>query len=281
MAVEGWLAPELVVLQLEATRVEDVVKAAADKLGSVEGRDGAAIEKAFLEVIVGEGFSLGSGVVIPHTEVKADETLVCLVTTKEPLLLPTIDGRPPDIFIFILSKADPQSHLLLLAHLARLTQSRTLLEGLRRAHDPKEVVALVGAAELRHTAAVQRAKVGKDSPQVLVILSARGEQLIDALLIDLVDRGFPEANLLEAQSLREAATREVPIFAGFRDLFGDPGGRRVVLLEAPADRVEEIVGSVKRICEEHGGGDARISVVPAETWHLGAAPPVPEEPGSH
>lgn len=281
MAVEGWLVPELVVLQLEAARVEDVVRAAADKLGSVEGRDGAAIERSFLEAMQGEGFSLGSGVVIPHTEVKADETLVCLVTTKEPLLLPTIDGRPPDIFIFILSKADPQSHLLLLAHLARLTQSRTLLEGLRRATQASEVMALVEAAELRHPAGAAKPKAPKTASRALVILSVRGEQLVDALLIELVDKGFDEACLLEAQSLREAATREVPIFSGFRDLFGDPGGRRVVLLEAAADRAEEIVGAVRRICEEQGSGDVRVTVLPAESWHVGARPAPVEEPGSH
>jgi mannitol/fructose-specific phosphotransferase system IIA component (Ntr-type) len=280
MIKDAWLRPALVLLQVETTSPRQLVKAVAEAMAKAEGRDAAQVEVAFQEAMSGDGFSLGSGVAIPHTQIDEQETLVCLATTREPMLLPTIDGRPPDIFFFILSKQDPQSHLLLLAHLARLTRSRTFLDGLRRARTDNDVAALVEAAELRQGATLRKPETPlAAAPHALIVLSVSGEKLVDALLIDLVHHGFADACVLEAQSLREAATREVPLFSDFRDLFGDPGGRRVVLLEAPMAETSAIVGSVERVCEEHGGGDARISVIPADSFVVGAAVK-PEGPGS-
>lgn len=261
-----------------AGSLQQLIGAVAQNMAEVGGVDREQVTRAFRQATAGEGFSLGSGVAIPHTEhAGLEQTLVCLVTTREPLPLPTLDGRAPDIFLFILSKPDPHAHLVLLAHWARLAQSRTFLDGLRRASTPDEVVALVEAAELRHRAhsSAPRARASHD----LVLISVSGEKVVDALLIGLVDDGFDDACVIEAQSLREAATREVPLFAGFRDIFGDPGGRRVLLLEVPAARTEALVEAVQRICEEHEARDARVSVLPLQThW---ASPPVAVEGGGH
>lgn len=275
MVPDGWLRPSNVLPALTAGSLEQLICAVAQNMAEVAGVDREQVAAAFRRATDGEGFSLGSGVAIPHTEhAELAETLVCLVTTREPLALATLDGRAPDIFLFILSKPDPHAHLVLLAHWARLAQSRTFLEGLRRARTPDEMIALVRAAELRHAPAKSTREPAASHD--LVLISTSGEKVVDALLIGLVDDGFEDACVLEAQSLREAATREVPLFAGFRDIFGDPGGRRVLLLEVEAGRTEELVAAVQRVCEEHHAKDARVSVVPLRThWEL--APP-PSEP---
>src|SRR5690606_23604598 len=136
-------------------------------------------------------------------------------------------------------KPDPHAHLVLLAHWARLAQSRTFLDGLRRARTPDEVMALVCAAELRH--APVPAETKPVASHDLIVISVSGEKVVDALLIGLVDDGYEDACVIEAQSLREAATREVPLFAGFRDLFGDPGGRRVLLVDVEASRTDAVM----------------------------------------
>jgi mannitol/fructose-specific phosphotransferase system IIA component len=218
----------------------------------------------FLEAMRSASFSLGSGLAVPHTELEGvSETFVCLAITAEPLALATMDGRRPDIFLFILSKPDPKSHLLLLAHLARLTGSRTLLDGLRRARTTDEAMALVRAAEMRH--APTRTGSLIPSYESLVFVSVRGEKLVDALLVELVDQGFDDAYVLDAQSLREAATREVPLFVGFQDLFGDPGGHRLIIVEAAVEGAHEIIETVQRVSEEYGATNASVSVVPVHT----------------
>ena len=273
MIPEEWLKSPLVLPGLAASTVQELVRAVAEALGTATGADAAQIETAFLEAMRDEVFSVGKGVAIPHTELEnVTDTVVCLVTLPEPLPLRTVDGRPPDIFLFILSKPDPHSHLLLLAHLARLAQSRTLRDGLRRARTPDEAVSLVRAAEMRHDALPVPTRAPPSTAHVLFFVSIGGEKVVDALLIDLVGQGFGEACVLEAQSLREAAAREVPIFAGFRDLFGDPGGRRVLILEATAERADAVIEAVRRISTEYRAQDARVSVVPIQTrWVIPAA----------
>ncbi|MBN2196057.1 MAG: PTS sugar transporter subunit IIA [Polyangiaceae bacterium] len=286
MVPDGWLEPGLVLLGRAPSRVEELVREVAKALGDVTGEPVDRVAGAFTESIRGEGYSLGRGAAIPHTEVESlSRTRVCLVTLTHPLAVASIDGRPVDVFFFILSRPDPQSHLLLLAHLARLAQSRTLLDGLRRAHDVEDALALIAAAERRHTfaaaPAAARAPVvaAPVVTETLVVISLSGEQAVDALLIELVDLGLPDACILEAQSLREATAREVPLFTGFRDLFGDPGGRRILFLEAPASRTEDIIATVRAVCEEHGTRDARVSVLPLHARWSASIPSARAAPG--
>ncbi|MFC1642415.1 PTS sugar transporter subunit IIA [Myxococcota bacterium] len=271
MIPEGWLNPSRVLPRLESTSAEELLQAVAATFASETGPHQARATAALLEAMRDEGSSLGSGVAVPHIELEPlSETLVCIATLREPLPSRTIDGRFPDVFVFVLSKPDPHAHLLLLAHIARLTQSRTFREGLRRAESPDEVIALVRAAEMRHLPA--RPTAVAVTSHALVVMSVSGEKALDALLIDLVDQGYGDACVLEAQSLREAAAREVPLFANFRDLFGDPGGRRMLLLEAPSERTSAILDAARRVCDEYGAGNARISVIPMQThWVLPAA----------
>lgn len=282
MIPEEWLQAAMVLPQVGAASAEALTRAVAEVMATATGADPRRLETAFLEVMRAGGVSVGRGVAIPHTEMdNLSETVVCLVTLRQPLPLETVDGRPPDIFLFVLSKPDPYSHLLLLAHLARLSQSRTFLEGLRRAQTPEQVVELVRAAEMRHNVLPRPARAPHSTSQALFFVSIEGEKAVDALLIDLVDQGFGDASVLEAQSLREATAREVPLFAGFRELFGDPGGRRVLVLETTADRADALMEAVRRIAEEHRAKDARVSVVPIQSRWI--VPPVAEQeaPGGH
>jgi mannitol/fructose-specific phosphotransferase system IIA component (Ntr-type) len=262
------LKPSTVLLRIGPTTVAALAQSVAEAMGTAKGLESSRVELAFLEAMRGEGFSVGGGVAIPHAEMQElTETVVGLVTLSSPLPLRTIDGVAPDVFWFILSKPDPHGHLLLLAHLARLTQSRTFLDGVRRAQTPEEAVELVRAAEMRHS--VLRPVTAPSTPHALFVVSIGGEKVVDALLINLVDQGFGDACVLEAQSLREAAAREVPLFAGFRDLFGDPGGRRILILEASADRADDVIEAVRTISQKHRAKDARVSVVPIQTRWIG------------
>ncbi len=265
MVAADWLKPSLILPKVSPDTPEALVRVVAQTMSAPAGVDVRHVEQAFLEVLHGEGFMIGKGVAIPHTELaQLTETSVCLVTLERPLPLKAMDGRTPDIFFFVLSKPDPRDHLLLLAHVARLAQSRTFLDGLRRARTVEQVVELVRAAELRHASPQTTVPsiAAPRSARAIFIVSVSGEQLVDALLIDLVDQGFGEASIVEAQSLSEAAAREVPLFAGFSDMFGDPGGRRILLLEDEMSRADAVVETVRRLAEEHRAEDASVSVLP-------------------
>lgn len=276
MVPTEWLKPELILAQQDFVTLGALREHVALKMAAVAGLKLENVNAALLEATSGEGYSIGSGVAIPHIELpELTETFVCLVTLRSPLRVKSIDGKPVDVVLFILSKPDPHAHLLLLAHLARLAQSRTLLEGLRRSQSTEEIIKLVQAAELRHKALRSVAPEALASSDSLFIISVGGEKIVDSLLVDLVDLGFGDASVLEAQSLREAAAHEVPLFAGFRDLFGDPGGRRILVVEAETDRAHIVFAAVKRVSEEHKSEDAHVSVIPIQTrWRM---PKVAEE----
>jgi mannitol/fructose-specific phosphotransferase system IIA component (Ntr-type) len=270
-----WLDPSLVAPSSPAASGDEVVQIASALLSAASGVPAADLVLQFRVALAAPGFSLGSGVAIPHVEVpEIRETLVAIVTTREPVRMASIDGQPPDVFLFVLARPDPKAHLLLLARLARLVQSRTFLGGLRAARTPEEVIALVDAAEQVHSTVAKPPATSPTPPSssdVIVVITASGEKLVDAILLTLVEHGLEHAAVLEAQSVREAATHEVPLFASFRDVFGDPGGRRVLIVDAPSTTADEVVASVRELCDAHRSEHVSVSVVPvANVWRSGA-----------
>jgi nitrogen PTS system EIIA component len=274
MVPEHWLKASLVLPALSVSGPAELVEEVARSVSASTGSALEATRSAFDGALRAEGWSLGAGVAIPHAELAGlSEPVVCLVVTRAPLPLPAIDGRAPDVFFFILAPPDdPEGHLVLLARLAGLAQSRTLVEGLRRATTADDVLPLVRAAELRHGRAPRSAP---ESGYSMIVIAIAGESAVDALLVELLDQGLESATLLEAQSVREATTREVPLFTGFQDIFGDPGGRRVIMVDAPASKVDLLLECVQRIAVERRAVDVRVSVLPIQKhWQL---VPVPEE----
>lgn len=265
MAQENWLHSSLVLPDLDAKNASQLLHAVALAVSHHTGTEPDVLESAFDSSVYDIRFSLGNGVAIPHIEVEGlADTIVCLAVLRSPLSLATVDGQPLDIVFFVFSRPDKKQHLFRVAHLARLTMNTTFLHGLRRAKTSEEIVELVRIIEAEHALSAQSPSAPPQS-QVLVVIAIGGEKIVDALLVDLFDQGYIHADILEAQSLQEAITREVPLFTGFRDIFGDPGGRRVVLLETVASKVESIVTSVQRSCQQYPSSDARVSVLPLQT----------------
>jgi nitrogen PTS system EIIA component len=268
MRSEQWLNPALVLPALSVSSIEQLLDAVAERVSGSVGIGLQATRAALAEALAAEGWSLGGGVGIPHAGIAGlREPVVCLVVTRQALPLPAIDGRAPDIFFFILAPPDdPEGHLLLLARLAGLAHSRTLIEGLRRVSIADDMVALIRAAELRH---VPASPVAPASGYAMIVIAIAGENAVDALLVELLNQGMESATLLEAQSIREATTREVPLFTGFQDIFGDPGGRRVIMVDAPASEVGSVLEMIQRISVERKAVDVRVSVIPIQKhWQL-------------
>ena len=268
-----WLKRSLILLDVPAASVDDALRATARAAAASIGVDAARVEHLLSQSTETGGYAVGGAVAVPHANIPGlDQTAVALVRTQRPVPVHAMDGQPADIFFVILSRPDdPKGHLLLLAHIARLARSRTLLDGLRQVHTPDEAVALVEAAELRHAPGPTTATMPA-AAHFLAMISVAGEKAVDALLVALLAQELGDASILEAQSLRDAVTQEVPLFAGFRDIFGDPGGRRVLLLEVPAERIEDLAVAVRRVFEECKPAEGRFSLVPLQSHWLWTPP---------
>lgn len=280
MVGEGWLQASLVLPKVTVNGASELVHAVSEAMARVAQVPSSAIAQSLQESLaVRESYSIGRGVALPHAESdRVSETLVCLVTTRHNLKLPSIDGIPPDVYFFILSKPDPHAHLLLLAHVAKLCHSRTFLQALRSADRVEEVLRLVSAAEKRVPTSLQP----KPQPSAgsLILVTVSGEKAVDALLVDLVDQGLGDACIVESQSLREATAHEVPLFASFRDLFGDPGGRRVLLLQATEQQTEAALQAMERVGAEYPDCDIRVTIIPVLSQRVMRQKSATEHPGS-
>lgn len=270
MTTPRWLRPSLILLDTPADTVAEVVHVTAHAAAASTGVDAILIQDNLERATGKGGYAVGGGVAVPHADIPGlDETAVALVRTTQPLPVQALDAQPADLFFVILSRPnDPRAHLLLLAHIARLARSRVLIDGLRQVGTAAEAAALIEAAEMRHTAMTTPVST-PTATHYLAMIAVAGEKTVDALLVTLLDQRFGDASILEAQSLRDAATQEVPLFAGFRDIFGDPGGRRVLLLEVPADRIDALSLTVRRVCEECQPAAASFSLLPLQshwTW---------------
>jgi PTS system nitrogen regulatory IIA component len=277
-----WLKQSLVLLDVPAASVDDVLRATAHAAAASIGVDAVRVEQLLVQSTETGGYAVGGAVAVPHANIPGlEQTAVALVRTQRPVPVQAMDALPADIFFVILSRPDdPKGHLLLLAHIARLARSRTLLDGLRQVRTPDEAVALVEAAELRHAPGPTTAPVPA-ATHFLALISVAGEETVDALLVALLEQAFGDASILEAQSLRDAVTQEVPLFAGFRDIFGDPGGRRVLLLEVPAERTEDLAVAVRRVFEECEPAEAHFSLMPLQSHWVWTPPHSEGAPRGH
>jgi nitrogen PTS system EIIA component len=284
MQLDRWLAPERVLLKIEAVDVDEVVAAASIALGAATGADPATIKKSLARCVHAGGYAMGEGVAVPHAEVEGLEAATgALLVTRKPLDVGAVDGEPADIFFVVVAQPDdPSGHLRMLADLAVLAQSRLLRGALRQAESSEEAWDLLQAAALRHSSApVPAAAAPGDTRRHLALVSVAGETAVDALLVELIAHGYPSALVVEAQALEDAAASEVPLFAGFREIFGDPGGRRVFMFELEDGRSDWLMELVRRICDDRGASAASVALIPIELRWSWKPAKVEETAGGH
>lgn len=289
MQIERWLAPDRILLGAEAGDVYEVAQAAAAAIGTATGVAAADLERALHECIKAGGFAVGAGVAIPHAEHDDIETAIgALVVTRKPLDVGALDREPADIFFVVVAQPnDPTGHLRLLADVSVLSQSRLLRSALRRASSAQEAWDVLEAAALRQTIAptapaptppTEATPRRAGARHYLAMVSISGEQVVDSLLVELIAHGFETGSVIEAQALKDAAASEVPLFAGFREIFGDPGGRRVFLFEIDQARTDWLLEVVRRTCEQRQAAVASVALMPLELrWRWQPAQPERDE----
>ena len=138
--------PRFVVLGLRPGSVEDLLEqllAPLAEAGEISDAEGMLEELVHRESLQSTG--IGSGVAIPHCicdDLDAPRVIVgvCPGGTEYRAL----DDRPVHVFFLLVSPArDARTHVRLLAQIARLSRRRELLDRIRVAGGPDEVVRAV------------------------------------------------------------------------------------------------------------------------------------------
>lgn len=108
--------------------------------------------------------------------------------------------------------------------------------------------------------------------QLLVLILNREEKL-EEILTYFLEEGVTGATLLESEGMGRILGQEIPIFAGFRDLFAPskPHNRTLfsVVPDDLVDRLGEGVGKILGGWQEPGAGFL-FTVPVARVWGAGA-----------
>lgn len=155
MRLSEYLEPELVIIGLDTTGVEDTLAALLEHL-SERGRlsDVDATRKALLDRERSHTTSLGNGVALPHATVAGVERAVILVATS-PAGVPfgPVEGeRSPDrLFFLLLSPLDAAgTHIKLLARIVRLVRSEEFVDKLIEADTGDALIEEIGREDALH-----------------------------------------------------------------------------------------------------------------------------------
>ncbi|MFW6051064.1 MAG: SulP family inorganic anion transporter [Myxococcota bacterium] len=255
----GWIDAERVRTGVEAASLDDVLTAAAEVLARAADRPAAELGRVLRRRVEGH-VALGEGVSIPHASLAGlERPVAALVTTRNAV---DVSGEPADLFFVMLApEADPQQHLRALAHVARLCHDASLLEGLRNARTPDEVVGLLDAAERSLAKADSGVALGDD--RVLVVLEVEGDGHFERVA-EVVGEAFQPPVVLP----RDAAQAFDPL----RHVLSVPASRLLLLLpmeENDLDFLRVLLDEQSRVAPD---GVCRLHVLRPEDGGEAPAP---------
>jgi PTS system nitrogen regulatory IIA component len=92
---------------------------------------------------------LGGGIAIPHCKLRdIGEVIVAVASTGRPIDFGAADGLPVTLIFLVVSPADAAApHLQALARISRLLRAPGLVDGLREARSPRELLGVLQGAE--------------------------------------------------------------------------------------------------------------------------------------
>ena len=161
MKIKDILAPESMIMALKATNKEDAVKEMADlevKTGIVNDED--EFIKSIWDRENESTTGIGDGIAMPHARNKTiNKARVLFAKSEKGIDYNSLDGQPVHLFFMITAPdgAD-NTHLEALAKLSGLLIDPDLVNALKKAQTPEEVIQLFEDAEKQKDAAKQAEK---------------------------------------------------------------------------------------------------------------------------
>jgi PTS system nitrogen regulatory IIA component len=266
----GGFATDWVRLDEDASSMQEVVRAAGAMAGGIDGVDASRIEAALLHRASEGHIAIGEGIAIPHAMVAGlREVRIGLIRVRTPFAVKDApDGQPVGLWFVVLGPpGDDTQHLVAVATVARLARVTGALDTLRTSKDADQIRRILGSPGVVEGSGLAPVSRPLGVARELVLIDIEGEAAVDRLLLDLAGQDFEDALVIDGLTLSEVASRELPLFTSFRDLFGDPGGRRLIMVTTDPDRAELLMRLVRRACRETRAQYGRVSVVPIrQTW---------------
>ncbi len=86
----------------------------------------------------------------------------------------------------------------------------------------------------------------------LLICIVKNDDAVEDILTGFLELGIGGATVLTARGMAEIISAQVPLFAGFKDVFQAGGTSRLILSAMPTDKVEEAQRLIERLVEPDG-----------------------------
>ena len=152
MRLSDFLEPELVLLDLRTTGVEDTLTVLVDRLREVHGiQEPDAVVRALGEREAAHSTSLGNGVALPHATVSGIERPVVLVGVAPEGVAFGAESEPVTVFFVLLSPvAEAGTHIKLLARIVRLVRRPGFVASLQEADSGEALTEAVARVDALH-----------------------------------------------------------------------------------------------------------------------------------
>ncbi len=154
MLFKDLLTNESIIGNLVSNSRNEVLAEMVDKLikiGEISADSRDALLSALIEREEITSTGLGQGIAIPHAKHPSINKMIGLIArSKEGVEFSSLDGKPVNIFIMLLSSQDLiQKHLESLAYVAKNLNDPIFRSFILNARDEKEIVALLEEADLK------------------------------------------------------------------------------------------------------------------------------------
>lgn len=153
MKLHHYLVPELVIMDLASTGVEDTLR---QMVGQLADRGAIADAETALDALLqresSQSTGLGNGIAIPHAVyAELDSTVIQLAISRGGVDFRALDQEPVHLFFLLLSPPERSgTHIKLLARIARLMRQPGFLELLLDADSPEAVIASIRETDEEH-----------------------------------------------------------------------------------------------------------------------------------
>ena len=103
----------------------------------------------------------------------------------------------------------------------------------------------------------------------LLICIVKNDDAVDEVLTGFVELGVGGGSVITARGMAEIIADQVPLFAGFKDVFQAGGTSRIILAAMPSSKVPEAQQLIEDLFHTDAGGDVGVSFAVPITSEVG------------
>lgn len=153
MKLHNYLRPDLVLLDLDCSGVEDTLRCMVRTLfesGVIEHED--TVFQALLEREAAQSTGIGGGVAIPHAVCpELESTVLELALSREGIDFRALDDEPVhSLFLLLSPPSQSSTHIKLLARIARLMRQPDFQKRMLEASSPEAIIETIRRVDEEH-----------------------------------------------------------------------------------------------------------------------------------